>query len=75
MEAAGTGITRAGTPVRIYDIHGGGDYCIIGAWLEEEEDRWIPQAWMDNGCIIDSKTPRSLDIVQIHTTMDTSEAA
>ena len=65
METSNAGITRAGTPVRIYDVQAGGEYNVIGAWWNELESRWIPHAWTDKGCVNNNGEPRSLDIVEV----------
>ena len=62
----GTGITRGGTPIRIYASDGGGDYPVIGAWLDDADQRWIPHAWSDMGYVINPSEQRLLDIVQVN---------
>lgn len=44
-------ITITGTQVLIYNIYGGGEYPVHGAYLAEdkEEQEWIPAAWTLDG--------------------------
>ena len=56
--------TRAGSPVRIYAIDGGGTHGVHGAWFNELEDLWIPCSWSADGFFVDKDYPRSLDISQ-----------
>ena len=65
MDDAGFGLTRSGTHVRVFTLDGGGDYPILGAWLDMTENRWIPHAWTNEGRAVNLTVEMSLDIVEI----------
>ena len=55
--------TRAGSPVRIYAVDGGGDHPVHGAWYNDIEGVWIPCTWSHDGFFVSAEFPRSVDII------------
>ena len=55
--------TRAGSPVRLYALDGGGEYPVHGAYFETQEQIWHPMAWRVDGLFVHPAHPRSIDLI------------